>query len=324
MTKVFSGIRMWSAVAATLLLCSLPLAGETAFTPVKPFRFVVPFEAGGNSDIPARIFARAMNKFSPTEVKVVNLPGAGGRTGAKDVMRSKPDGYTFLQQPVGYPMQYALGVADFTYRDFEPIGYWLDSKLAVVVKADSPYGTLDDLVKAAREKPDSVRVGTVGGTLPLFAVLKIERDNDIAFKKVDLAHSAKVPELLGGRIDCYVDGFGAVKQFIDSNDFRYLAVVSDTKVVGYDAISTFAELGYENYDYLEQRFGLWAPKGTAPEAIAYINELVRQAASDPDCIAELENLSYMPLYTTTAEYVATMEKVYKDFEQAAAGLVKRK
>jgi len=105
------------------------------YVPTKDFTWVVPFSAGGNSDIPARIFAKYMSKYSDNKIKITNIVGAGGKAGAREVMNSTPDGSMLIMQPVGYPMQYALGVADFTYEDFAPIGQWLSSTLAVVVNA---------------------------------------------------------------------------------------------------------------------------------------------------------------------------------------------
>lgn len=305
-----------------IILSSTICGAASKFVPTKEFTFVVPFEAGGNSDIPARIFAKYMTKYSKTEVKVLNLPGAGGRSGAKEVMKAKPDGYTFIQQPVGYPMQAALGVADFTYENFQPIGYWLDSSLALVVNAKSDYKTMKDLIAAAKKAPGQVKMGSVTGTLPLFAVLEVEKQKKITFKKVDLAGGSKAPELLGNRIDGYIDGFGSVKQFVDGGQFRCLGIITDQRLSGYENIPTFKELGFKKVDFLKQTFGLWAPKGTPKAAVNYINNLVKQAAEDPGCIKELGNLSYIPKYASTKKYIADMKQVYADFRAAAQGLIK--
>lgn len=295
-------------------------SGSGAYEPSKSFQFVVPFEAGGNSDIPARIFAKYMGNYSSQSVEVVNITGAGGRVGAKEVMNAEPDGSTLLMQPVGYPMQYAMGVADFTYEDFDMIGTWCDSSLALVVKADSPYQTLDDLIHAAKEKPETIKMGSVTGTLPLFAILEIEKQKDVKFHKVDLSGGSKAPELLGGRVDGYIDGFASVKQYIDGNQFRCLAVINDRDIEGYEQLDNFQELGFTNYDYLKQTFGMWAPKGTPEEAVDYVNHLIKQASEDPDCIAEMKALSYDTSYTTVEEYTNLMKDTYAAFEEAAKGI----
>lgn len=291
------------------------------YTPSKDIEFVVPFNAGGNSDIPARVFAKYMSKYSTVEVKVTNIVGSGGRVGAKEVMKADPDGSMLIMQPVGFPMQAALGVADFTYEDFAPVGQWLDSTLAVVVSEDSPYETMDDLIAAAKANPETIKMGSVTGTLPLFATLELEKQGDVTFHKVDLAGASKAPELLGGRIDGYIDGFGAIKQYVDGGQFRCLGIISDVEVVGYEHLDTFSELGFENYEYLKQAFGLWAPKGTPANIVEYINGLIEQAAKDPECIEELNKLAYNPAYNSVEEYTADMATTYKAFQDAAAAIV---
>lgn len=291
------------------------------YVPEKDITFVVPFSAGGNSDIPARIFAKYMTRYSDVEVKVTNIVGSGGKTGAKEVMKSDPDGSMVIMQPVGYPMQYGLGVADFTYEDFAPIGQWLDSTLAVVVNADSAFQTMDDLIKAARENPETIKMGSVTGTLPLFAIIEIEMQKDILFHKVDLAGASKAPELLSGRIDGYIDGFGAVKQYIESDQFRCLGIISDVPIKGFESIPTFTDAGFSNYEYLKQAFGMWAPKNTPAAVVEYINNLIYQAANDQECIDELQALAYSPAYTTIEEYTKNMERTYAKFQEVAKKII---
>lgn len=289
--------------------------------PNEDITFVVPFNAGGNSDIPARIFAKYMTKYSDVEVKVTNIVGAGGKAGAREVMKADNDGSMLIMQPVGYPMQYALGVAEFTYEDFQPIGQWLDSTLAVVVNAESSYMTMDDLVAAAKADPGVIKMGSVTGTLPLFATIEIEMQKGVEFNKVDLAGQSKAPELLSSRIDGYIDGFGAVKQYIDSGQFRCLGIISDVKVNGYESIPTFTEAGFSDYQYLKQAFGLWAPKGTPAPIIDYINNLIKEAATDPDCIAEINALGISPAYNSVEEYTANMKATYEKFQDVARYIV---
>ncbi|MBR6084466.1 MAG: tripartite tricarboxylate transporter substrate binding protein [Spirochaetales bacterium] len=291
-----------------------PKAVESGtWTPAKEINFVVPYEVGGNSDIPARVFAEYMSKYSAVPVKVSNITGAGGRTGALEVQKANPDGYTVLMQPVAYPMQYALGVAKFSYENFEMVGRWLNSSLAIVVNADSPYQTLADLVAAAKAAPETIKMGAKTQTLPLFAAMYLESIEGIDFLQVDL--DQKAPELLSKRIDAYIDGFGAVKDYVVSGSFRCLGIISSVDVPGFEYLPNFAELGYSGYEYLMQSFGMWAPKGTPKAACEYINNLIKQAATDPKCIAELENLGYAPTWLSLDDYTAVMAETYAKFQE---------
>ncbi len=298
-------------------------AGETpqgesggAWTPEKDITFVVPFEAGGAADIPARIVARYMDKYCDKAITVVNMPGSGGRIGAKEVMKSEPDGYTIMHVPVGWYMQYATGVADFSYEDFENITMWCDSWVGLVVNANSPYQTYEDFIAAAKEGENKITVGAVTGTLPVLAEMAIEQKEGVKFNMVDFGTGAKAPELLGGRVDAYVDGVGAIKSYVDGGQFRCLAVFAHDKVPGFEDVPTTEELGYTDFDYLLQSFGLWAPKGTPKGAVEYYANLVKQAAEDPECQAELEALGYGATSMTPEEYAAMCKTVQDSTTEA--------
>ena len=289
------------------------------WVPTKDITFVVPYEAGGNSDIPARIFAKYMSSYADVAVNVTNIEGAGGRTGAQQVMEMDADGSVILMQPVAYPMQYSMGVASFTYEDFEPVGQWLDSCLALVVNSGSGIENLEQFIAKAKEAPSSLKMGSVSGTLPMFAAMYLQQQSGAEFNLVDLSHN-KAPELMSNRVDAYIDGFGAVKQYVDSGEFTCIALFTDTDLEGYEQLDTLAELGYSGYEYLKQSFGMWAPKGTPAEAVAYINNVMKQAAEDPACQEELKAAGFAAAYMTVEDYTAYMADTYAKFQEAAAGL----
>ena len=285
--------------------------------PTKPIKFVVPFDAGGTADIPARIVARCMSKYSAKPVQVVNIVGAAGSIGAREVMKASPDGYTVLHIPAGFPQQYAMGTIDFTYENFEPITIWLESYLAFVVKADSKYKTFAEFVSAAKANPGSIKVGSVTGTLPMFAMLNIEHQTGIDLNIVDLAIGAKAPELLSGRVEAYIDGFGGVKPFVKAGQFRSLGVFADKRIKGSDDIPTFKELGLKDVTFLNQPFGMWAPKGTPADRIAYLEGLVKKVSEDPTCTAEIEKLGADMAYVPRDKYIGVLKETYDSFKEFA-------
>jgi len=138
---------------------------------------------------------------------------------------------------------------------------------------------------------------------------------------VDIAGASKAPELLSNRIDGYIDGFGAVKQYVESGQFRCLAIISDVKIKGFEEIPTFSEAGFSDYEYLKQDFGLWAPKGTPAPVVNYINNLIKLAATDQECIDELQALAYSPAYTTVQEYTNKMKTTYEQFQKVAKSII---
>lgn len=284
--------------------------------PEKNITFIVPFDAGGTADIPARVMANYMNKYSDVKFDVLNLPGSGGRVGAKEVMESKADGYTVLHVPTGWYMQKSLGIADFSYEDFEPVSLWAQSWLAVVVSGDSPYDTLEDLLAAAKANPGEIKMGGVAGTLPVLAELTMQQRADVEFNMVDIDPNGKSAELLSGRVDSYVDGFGVLKPYIDSGDFKCLGLFADTTPPGYDDLPLVKDHGVADVAFLDQVFGLWAPKGTPDNVLNYINEVIEKAAADPECQADMEKIAYAPLHTPREEYAAILEKSQTDTDEA--------
>ena len=291
-------------------------AGNESWVPKKPITFVIPFEAGGTADIPARIVAKYMNKYSEQPFNVINIPGSGGRVGANKVKSGTPDGYTVLHVPAGWFMQKSMNIADFSYKDFDNISLWAQSWLALVVRSDSKYQTFQDLIADAKVKPGKIMMGGVSGTIPILAELTIIARTGADFNMVSIDPNAKAAELLSGRIDCYVDGFGALKPYIDGGNFRCLGVFSKTPLQGYETIPLMKDLGVADTEFLDQSFGMWAPKGTPGPILDYINKVVMMAANDPDCAQDLAKISYAPLHTTREDYARILEKTQNDTDIA--------
>lgn len=298
-------------------------AEGTAWKPEKNFTLIIPFSAGGASDVAARIVVKYMNQYSDQNIDIVNLPGSGGQVGMAEAANADPDGYTFVSVPTGWFMSYALGMVDMAWSDYDPITIWADSYMAIAVNADSAYETYEDFIDAARENPSTVKFAAVNGTLPKLATLAIGQHEDVTFNYVDLEESSKSPELLGNRIDAYVDAFASLASYAESGDFRILGVFAEEELPGYEDIPTMKELGMDdNLDYLSQRYSFWAPKGTPEGAIEYIANLVKQASEDPACQEEIAELYYSVSYMPTADYLAYLERVQDDTTEAVNALIK--
>ncbi|MCI8403101.1 MAG: tripartite tricarboxylate transporter substrate binding protein [Lachnospiraceae bacterium] len=297
--------------------------GTGEWKPEKDVTFVVGFDAGGTADIPARIVAKYMQKYAGVNVIVSNIVGSGGQVAAKQVMEMDADGYTLLHVPVGYYLQAALGNADFTYEDFTPVTMWCDSWVGLVVRADSPYETYEDFITAVRENPDTIRLGSVSGTLPQLAALEIEKKEEVSFKIVDIGSNNKATELLGSRIDAYIDGVGQVAQYVDSGDFRILMAFSKegTQIPGFPDLPSAQALGYSDFDYLLQSFGMWMPAGADEQIVRYYADLIKTCSEDPDCIAELNALGYGARSEEPESYAKICESVLNGTKDAVAAIM---
>lgn len=317
------GMSLWAGgTGETASESVVAVSGE--FKPTKDITFVVGFDAGGTADIPARIVTKYMAKYSTEDVIVTNIVGSSGRVAANKIKTTAVDNHTLLHVPVGYFLQSALGVADFTYKDFSPVTLWCDSWVGLVVRADSRFKSYAELVSYAKQNPGQVRIGSVAGTLPQLAALSIEAKEGVKLNIVDIGLNNKATELLGGRIDAYIDGIGQYKQFVESGDFRCLMAFgrSGSTFPGYPGLLAAGDAGYSNIDYLLQSFGMWMPKETDKAVVEYYANLIEKVSKDADCIAELNKLGYGPRYESPETYTQICESVLNDTISAVQASLK--
>ncbi|NLZ77694.1 MAG: tripartite tricarboxylate transporter substrate binding protein [Spirochaetales bacterium] len=279
--------------------------------PVKPIKIIIPFNAGGSSDVACRILIEYLNKYSDVEFIVENVPGSGGQIGMERCATADPDGYTIVSIPTGWFMSYAIGNVKRTYSDYTPISTWADSFMALAVNSKSPYKTYDDFVRAA--KNGNLLIGGVAGTLPTLAVFVTADKEGFTFRFTDVDEKAKQTELLSNRVDAYVDAYASVVRYVQSGDFRVLMLYTNAEVPNTEDIPKMNQLGYNmDPDFLAQRYSFWGPKNMNPEAVKYINNVIRQAAADPECQAALEKMFYGASWMSVSDYNAYCEKVQND------------
>ena len=286
-------------------------AAAGAWTPKKDIRIIIPFNAGGSSDVACRILVEYLSKYSDTEFVVENLPGSGGQVGMEECAGADPDGYTIVSIPTGWFMSYAMENVDKTWSDYTPVTTWADSYMALVVNSDTGYTTYEDFVQAAKEQ--DLLIGGVAGTLPTLAEYVMADKEGFTFQFTDVEEKAKQTEFLSGRVDAYVDAYASVVSYIESGDFRCLTLFTNDDVPGCEDIPKLADLGYDiDPDFLAQRYSFWGPKGMDPGAVAYINDVVRQASEEPECQEALRDMYYGASWMRVADYKAYCEKVQGD------------
>lgn len=311
-------------VAILVLLASAAVADNF---PKRDITLVNPYEAGGTSDIPSRIYASYISEnMGGRRMNVNCIAGSGGALGALEVMNGKNDGYTILVAPAGYAMNYAKGSLDWTYEAFDPVCLYVTSVLSVVVRADSPYQTYEDLVADVKANPGKVNMGIATSGLPQFSVYAMEAHEDMKFNTVDIGgNSVKSTELLAGRVDVMIDSLGGVKAFVESGDFRLLTVFSAERHPAYADVPTMLEVGYtsDEMSVMNQVFGIWAPKGTDPEVIAYIADQFEAAAKDEETAKKLNDQCYTATFMDTAEYNGYLKAMYESFVGFAEKYVKK-
>lgn len=267
-----------TAIAAS---CVLAAPAAYAVFPEKPVRLVVPFSPGGGTDIVARSLGAEMAKDLGQPVIVDNKPGAGTIIGTDAVAKSAPDGYTMVVSTVAHSVNPSL-MAKLPYsteKDFAPVILLARSPNILVVRADSPYKSVKDILAAAKASPGKLTYASNG--IGTSAHLSGELLKHLA--KVDLVHvpyrgaGPVITDLLGGQIDIYFSTAAAVGGHIDSGKLRALAVTSAERSAGHPDVPTVAEAGVPGFQF-DGWYALFAPAGTPPAIVTRLNASAKKAA----------------------------------------------
>lgn len=276
-------VRRTLAVAA--LMFALPGASAWAY-PDKPIRLIVPFPAGGGTDALARQVATRMGADTGWNIVTENRPGAGGNMGVDLVAKSAPDGYTLV---LGQTSNLAINPTLYPKmpydpeRDLAPIGLVADAPLVLVVSANSPYKTLDDVVKAAKAKPTALNYASSGnGTVAHLATELFQKAANVQLTHIPYKGAAQgANDLIGGQIDMYMSSVPTLIGHIRSGNMRALVVTSNERTSDLPDVPTFAESGFPGVQAVTW-FGVVGPAGLPPEIVDSLSKALRAALDAPD------------------------------------------
>ncbi|TMJ01686.1 MAG: tripartite tricarboxylate transporter substrate binding protein BugD [Alphaproteobacteria bacterium] len=271
---------MMAALAAMFSVAS----AQAQPYPSRPITVVVPFPAGGPSDVVARIVAEQMGKVLGQSLVIENVGGAGGSIGSARVAAVAPDGYTLLAASMGSHVAAPILVAGARYdplRDFEPIGLTAHAPVVIVARKDFPAKDLTEFVASLKQKSGDIKQGHGGvGASSHMACLLFTAElgvhpNTIAYRGTGPAMN----DLLGGHIDFLCEQAVSVIGQITSGAVKAYAVSGDRRLVTLPEVPTAAEAGV-NY-----RMSVWAamfaPRRTPPDIVKKLNAALDQALDDP-------------------------------------------
>jgi tripartite-type tricarboxylate transporter receptor subunit TctC len=275
--------------------------------PSKTVRLIVPFAAGGSTDVIARVLAPKLSEAWGQQVIVDNRPGGNTTIGTDIVAKSAPDGHTLLVTPAPFTVVPSV-MTKLPYepaKDFEPITLINTTPMGLVVHPGVPAKNLKELIALAKTRPGQMNFGSSGsGGVPH---LSGELLNTMAgLKIVHVPYKGNAPalaDLVGGHVDMAFNGLTSVMPFIKSGRLRVLGVTSIGRTAALPEVLTFDEQGLKGFQAVAWN-GLSAPARTPKEAIARIQETSSRIVKSPELAEQLKRDGSDPVGSTTAEFVA--------------------
>jgi tripartite-type tricarboxylate transporter receptor subunit TctC len=295
---------LWKLGTALVALVAAAAVAAAEF-PEKPIQLIVPYGAGGSTDLLARAIAQVAPKYFSQPLVVVNKPGGGAIPGRLDVVRAKPDGYTILfgygsgedlvvphQRPIPYD----------ALADFEPVARMSIHSIVVCAGGDSPYKTLADLVKAGKQKGSLTAAVSTKGAAVDIAFLLLGKAAGIKVVTIPGTGGAEaITRLVGGHTDFGGGHPSEVLPHIKAGRIRPLCVALEARDTTLPDVPTCKEQGYDVVTAGSVK-GLAAPKGTPKEIVAALQARLQKVAEDPDFKKIMVDLGQPVNFMPAAEY----------------------
>ncbi len=292
------------ALMALVAAGAAPAAAQTEF-PTQPVTMVVPFAAGGSTDLVARIVAQRMSQELGQQVLVDNRGGAGGMLGATAVAQAQPDGYTIL---MGTIATHALSASLYTnppfdpVADFAPVAWLVTVPNVLTVNPQFPAQNVEELIALLKEKPGEYAYASSGNGTPLHLSGELFK----SMAGVDIIHvpyqgsGPALVDVIGGAVPISFDNLPSSTEPIRSGQLRALAVTTKERAPNFPDIPTMEEAGVPGYETNSWN-ALFAPAGTPPEVIARLNEAANTAIQDPEVQKRLAEVGAQIVGSTPEE-----------------------
>jgi len=285
---------------------AIGLATGAAFAqfPSKVVTIIVPYAAGGPTDVAARIIADEMTKSLGKSVIVENRPGAGTVVGAEAVARADKDGHTLFITAATTFSSNPHTVKDIRYKieDFAPISMLAEVPFVFAVTKDFPAKDIQEFIAKGKETEGGIDFGTLGaGTVPHIIGGVMEEVTGVKLMPIPYGGAAPIlADILGGNLDSYIASVadGAVNH--KEGNYRVLAAFSNERVPQLPEIPTFKEVGYEGLA-LGSWFAAFAPAGTPDDVISTLNKSMVDAVASPAYQEKMLQLGNKPVSSTAAE-----------------------
>ena len=299
-----SGMARKDVIAPLLLLAALVSFGTGAVAqeyPSKSISLIVPFPAGGRTDLTARAVAQYLQPELGQPILVINRPGASGVIGAKEVANAAPDGYTLGLFSTGFlTAQYTVPTPTDA-AEYELVSLVNVDPAAIAVTTTRDWRTLPDLLKEGRQKPGSLRVGiNSGSSAHIFAAAFMKSAGLDVIYVPFRGGSERSIALAGGHIEVDFDIVAPLRPMAEANKIRILGVASEQRVPDYPDIPTMKEGGVDLA--ISSWHGVFAPRGTPPAVVARLSQALGKVCNNPEFVAHMRKLLLGVQYLDSASF----------------------
>lgn len=301
-------------VVAFLFIMSLGagVSAAAADYPNKSIRVIVPYPPGDLADVIARLLGNEMSKELGQSIVVENHPGAAGLIGLQLVAHADPDGYTLVLGQMG-----SMAVAPIinkwpidVRKTLEPVAMAYTNYMMLVVKPDFPAKTLPELIEYSKKNPGKIRIGTNGeGGFPHLSMALLKEKTGFDFVNIPYKGSTQVmSDMMSGRVEMTVFGYSGLYPYVEDGRLRGLAVTGKVRAPNAPDIPTVGEF-VPGYDALGW-FGLFAPTGTPPAAVAKLNKALNDAVNNPAVEVQAKRLGLDAAPGTPQDFTKTWDQDY--------------
>ena len=284
-----------SACVALSALLPVTASAQAASYPTQPIKMLIGFAAGGPTDVIGRILAQHMTATLGQSVVVENRTGANSLIATREVAKAKPDGYTVLFASLSHNVNRLLLNEKAEYEplgSFAPVSLVANLPLVVVTAYDSPYKTLQDLIAAAKSKPEAISYGSAGKMV------------HVPFR----GNAPALTEVMAGRVSfMFYPMIGIAGQVADKR-LRVLAVGSSKPMSDFPGVPTMDASGFPDFEQTAPWVGMLAPAGTPKAIVDQLNAALKKALAQPEIIKRMKDLGASPIGDTPDEFRAFLVK----------------
>jgi tripartite-type tricarboxylate transporter receptor subunit TctC len=289
---------MWRKVVLLIMALSflVVMPMQAAQFPEKEVQIIIPWSAGGATDLIFRALGASTEKYLGKPVVIVNKPGGGGAVGYTEGMKAAPDGYTLTAAVTPLTILPHQVTTAFTYKDFEPVLNVVKDPSMFLVRADAPWKTLKEFLDYAKQNPDMITVGNsgAGGGVHLVA-LAFEKAAGVKFNHIPFAGGGpSVTALLGGHVNAVSVSPPEGVTHVQAGKLRIIALFAEKRLAMFPEVPTVKEQG------IDFTMGMWrglvAPKGTPAAVVKKLHDAFKKGMDDPGFEQKAKDMSVNLFY----------------------------